>query len=91
MAGAVFVDLTAACVTVWHCGLTFKLLRLLRGRHMVRMIMELVDTHTFTLTIGSHKRSRLRRHKMVSQSHRDPSWHQGCNGSGVPRVSRARG
>ena len=29
-AGAVFVDLTAACDTVWHCGLTCKLLRLLR-------------------------------------------------------------
>ena len=29
-AGAVFIDLTAAYDTVWHCGLTCKLLRLLR-------------------------------------------------------------
>ena len=41
-AGAVFVDLTAAYDTVWHCGLTCKLLRLLADKHIVRMIMELV-------------------------------------------------
>ena len=41
-AGAVFVDLTAAYDTVWHRGLTCKLLRLLSDRHMVKMIMELV-------------------------------------------------
>ena len=41
-AGAVFVDLTAAYDTVWHRGLTCKLLRLLPDKHMVRMIMELV-------------------------------------------------
>ena len=39
--GAVFVDLTAAYDTVWHRGLTCKLLRLLPDKHMVRMIMEL--------------------------------------------------
>ena len=41
-AGAVFVDLTAAYDTVWHRGLTCKLLRLLTDKYMVRMIMELV-------------------------------------------------
>ena len=41
--GAVFVDLTAAYATVWHRGLTCKLLRLLPDKHMVRMIMELVQ------------------------------------------------
>ena len=41
-AGAVFVDLTAAYDTVWHHGLTCKLLRLLPDKHMVQMIMELV-------------------------------------------------
>ena len=41
-AGAVFVDLTAAYDTVWHRGLTWKLLRLLPDNHMVKMIMELV-------------------------------------------------
>jgi len=29
-AGAVFVDVTAAYDTVWHCGLTCKLLRMLQ-------------------------------------------------------------
>ena len=41
-AGAVVVDLTAANDTVWHRGLTCKLLRLLPNRHIVRMIMELI-------------------------------------------------
>ena len=35
-AGAVFVDLIAAYDTVWHRGLTCKLLRLLPDKHMVR-------------------------------------------------------
>ena len=38
-AGAVFIDLTAAYDTVWHCGLTCKLLKLLLGKHMVKMII----------------------------------------------------
>ena len=36
-AGAVFVDLTAAYDTVWHRGLTCKLLRLLPGKHVVQI------------------------------------------------------
>ena len=59
-AGAVFVDLTAAYDTVWHGGLTCKLLRLLPDKHMVRMIMELVRNRSFTLTTGDSKQSRLR-------------------------------
>ena len=59
-AGAVFVDLTAAYDTVWHRGLTCKLLRLLPDKHMVRMIMELVRNRSFTLTTGDSKQSRLR-------------------------------
>ena len=47
--GAVFVNLTAAYDTVWHRGLTCKLLRLLFDKHMVRMIMELVRHRSFTL------------------------------------------
>ena len=58
-----FVDLTAAYDTVWHRGLTCKLLRLLPDKHMVRMIMELVRNRSFTFTIGDSKRSRLRRLK----------------------------
>ena len=60
-AGAVFVDLTAAYDTVWHRGLTCKLLRLLPDRHMVSVIMELVRNRSFTLTTGNGKQSRLRR------------------------------
>ena len=60
MASAVFVNLTPACDTVWHCGLTCKLLRLLPDKRMVRIIMELVRNRSFTLTIGDSKPSRLR-------------------------------
>ena len=60
-AGAVFIDLTAAYGTVWHRGLTCKLLRLLPDKHMVRMIMELIRNRSFTLTTGDSKPSRLRR------------------------------
>ena len=42
-ADVIFIDLTAAYDTVWHRGLTCKLLRLLPDKHMVKMIMELVQ------------------------------------------------
>ena len=51
-AGAVFVDLTAAYDTVCHRGLTCKLHRLLSDKHMVRIIMELVQNGSLNLTIG---------------------------------------
>jgi len=57
----VFVDLTAAYDTVWHRGLTCKLLRLLPDRHMVHVIMEVVDNRSFTHTTGNGKTSRLLR------------------------------
>ena len=59
--GAVFVDLIVAYDTVWHRGLTCKLLRLLPDKHMVKMMMELVRNRSFTLTTGDSKQSRLRR------------------------------
>jgi len=59
----VFVDLAAACDTVWHRGLTCKLLRLLPDKHMVHMIMKMVSNRSFTLTTGNGQRSRLRRLK----------------------------
>ena len=62
-AGAVLVNLTAAYDTVWHRGLTCKLLRLLPDKHMARMIIELVRNRSFTLTTGDSKQSRLRRLK----------------------------
>jgi len=58
----VFVDLTAACDTVWLRGFTCKLLQLLPDRHMVRMIMEMVGNRSFTFTTRNDKR-RLRRLK----------------------------
>ena len=58
-ASAIFVGLTAAYGTVWHHGLTCKLLRFLPDKHMVRMIMELVLNRSFTLTINDSKQSRL--------------------------------
>ena len=61
--GAVFFDLTAAYDTVCHRGLTCKLLRLFPDKHMVRMIMELVQNRSFTFTAGDSKQSRLRRLK----------------------------
>ena len=59
-AGVIFIDLKAAYDTVWHRGLTCKLLRLLPDKHIVRMIMELVRNRSFTLTTGDSKQSRLR-------------------------------
>ena len=61
--GVVFVDLTAAYNTVWHRGLTCKLLRLLPDKHMVKIIMKLVRNRSFILTTGDSKQSRLRRLK----------------------------
>ena len=62
-AGAVVIDLKAVYDTVWHRGLTCKLLRLLRDKHMVKMIMELVRNWSFTLTTDDNKQSRLCRLK----------------------------
>ena len=62
-ARVIFFDLTAACDTVWHRGVTCKLLRLLPDKHMVRMYMELVRTGRFTLTTNESKQIRLRRLK----------------------------
>ena len=62
-AGAVFVNMTATYDTVWHRGLTCKLLRLLPDNHMVKMIMEFDQNRSFALTTGDSKQSRLRRLK----------------------------
>ena len=47
-AGVVFVNLTAAYDTIWHCGLIYK-------------FMELVPNRSFTLTTGDSKQSRQHR------------------------------
>ena len=44
-----FMDLIAAYVTVWHRGLTCKLLKLLSDKHMIRLIMKLVQNKSLTL------------------------------------------
>ena len=62
-AGAIFVNLTAAYDTVWHCGLTCKLLRHLPDKHMVKMTMELIQNRNFILTTCDSNQSRLRRLK----------------------------
>jgi len=51
-ARAVLVDLTAAYDFTCYRGLTCKLLRLLPGRHIFCMIMDLVSIRSFTLTTG---------------------------------------
>jgi len=56
----VFVDLTAAYDTVWHCGLACMLLQLLPDRHMVHMITGMVSNRSHTLNIRNGQRSRLR-------------------------------
>jgi len=71
-AGAVFVDLTAAYDTVWHRGLTCKLLQLLPDRHMFRTIMEMVRNCSFTINTGNDKRRRLPR--LRTASNRNLSW-----------------
>ncbi|KAJ8387233.1 hypothetical protein AAFF_G00159520 [Aldrovandia affinis] len=49
-AGAIFVNLTAAYDTVWHRGLTCKLLRLLPDRHMGSVLAPLLyNIYTYDL------------------------------------------
>jgi len=57
--GTVFIDLTVAYGTAWHCNLTCKLLKLLCDSHMLGIIIELVKNLGFTLVTSSSKRSRL--------------------------------
>ena len=42
-AGIVLVDLSAAYATVWHRGLTFKLLNTIPSRHIVCVIMSMIS------------------------------------------------
>ena len=56
---AAFADLTAAYDSVWHHCITCELLRLLTDKHIIQIIMELVQDRTFTPTTGSGKQSRF--------------------------------
>ena len=62
-ASALFIDLKAAFDTVSHRGLICKLLRLLPDKHMVHMIMKLVQHRNFTLATNDSKPSKFRRLK----------------------------
>ena len=61
--GAVLGDLTAAYDTVWHHGLTLKLLRMLPDINMVHFIVELISNRSFVLKTSDGQQSRLRRLK----------------------------
>ena len=58
-AGTVLVDLSAAYDTVWHRGLTLKLLQIIPSKDMVRMIMSVITQRRFRVNIGPD-RSRCR-------------------------------
>ncbi len=60
-AGVILVDLTAAYDTVWHQGLTLKLLRMIPDRHMVRFICNILANRSFVLKTSSDQTSRPRR------------------------------
>jgi len=62
-AGLVLVDLTAAYDTVWHQGLTLKLLQTIPDRHPVRFIVEIISDRSFILKTSDGQCSRLRRLK----------------------------
>ena len=71
-AGVVFADLSAAYDTVWHCGLTLKLLRSLQSKEMVRVIMPMILQRRFMYT------SVVRNHAAepcLTVYHRVPSLH----------------
>jgi len=58
-AGIVLVDLSAAYDTVWHRGLTLKLLKTIPSRQIVRVIMSMISQRRFHVHIGG-KKSRCR-------------------------------
>jgi len=62
VAGAVFVDLSAAYDTVWHRGLTLKLLTVIPSKDMVRMIMAMISQRSFVVDFrGRQSRRRVLR------------------------------
>ena len=56
-----FVDLTAAYVTLWRRGLVLKVLRMLPNQHMVRFISELIANHSVVVKTSDGQQSRLKR------------------------------
>jgi len=70
--GAVFVDVTAAYDTLWHRGLTCKLLRLLPHRHMVHWSWRWFAIAALTLRPETAKGAGDDASRTAS--HRDLSW-----------------
>ena len=60
-ARAVFVDLSAAYDTVWHRGLTLKLLAVIPSKDMVRMLMAMISQRSFVVDF----RGRLSRRRSL--------------------------
>ena len=60
-AGMILVDLTAAYDTVWHQGLTLKLLHKIPDRHMVGFLTNILANRTFVLKTSDGNCSRPRR------------------------------
>ena len=58
--GVILVDLTAAYDTVWHQGLTLKLLRIIPDRHMVKFICNILANRRFVLKTSDGQSSRPR-------------------------------
>jgi len=69
-AESVFVDLTAEYHAICHRGLISKLLRLLHGRHMVCLIMEMTDNPASPLPPITTKERGYAASKMVSRRNR---------------------
>ena len=70
-AGVVFIDLTVVYGTIWHCSLTCRLLCLLLDRHMVLLIMKLVQNRSLPLPLVLDCKAGYDASRMVS--HRDQS------------------
>ncbi|KAL7879144.1 hypothetical protein AOLI_G00101180 [Acnodon oligacanthus] len=62
-ARVVFLDLTTAYDTLWHCGLHLKLMRIILDQHMVRFIMEMLVNCSFIVHTSDGQTSKLRRLK----------------------------
>ena len=62
-AGVILEDLTAAYDTVWHQGLTLKLLHTIPDRHLVRLICTVISKLSYILKTSDGEVSRSCRFK----------------------------
>ena len=54
-AGLVLIDVSTAYDTIWHCGLTLKLLRTITNNKMVTVILSLISQRRFQVHICNKK------------------------------------